>query len=127
MGGGVDSAWLSILRDFGAWEWPTVFSTRDIREGWIFPFEIFGVFGGLAPLEIEAAVGEAERLRFEVTGIDLDEAVSEVEDSGAEDKRELSRFVDEVERTATSDSVSEEVPEDEDTERLCWFAEDSLF
>lgn len=99
-------------------------STREIREGWIFPFESFGVFGGLAPLEV--AVGEAERLRFEVAGIDLAGAVSEAECPGAEDKTEISRFADGVEITATSDSESEEVPEDEDTERLRWGAEGSL-
>lgn len=76
-----------------------VFSTRDIREGWIFPFDSFGVFGGLAPLEMEIAAGDAERLRFEVTGTDW------------------AGFVG---------SESEEVPEDEDMEDLRGIAEDTL-
>lgn len=88
--GGVDSTWLSLLRVFGAWELLNVFSTREIREGWIFPFDSFGVLGGLAPLEVEVAAGEAERLRFEVMGTDLAGFVC---------------------------SESEEVPEDDDTER----------
>lgn len=101
-------------------------STREIREGWIFPFESFGVFGGLAPLEVEVAVGEAERLRFEVTGIDLAGVVGEADDSGEEEDTGISSFADGVERSATSDSESDKVPEDEDTERLRWSAEDSL-
>lgn len=65
-------------------------------------------------------MGEAERLRFEVTGIDLAGAVGEADDSGEEEDTEISSFADGVERSATSDS------EDEDTERLRWSAEDSL-
>lgn len=99
LAGGVDSAWFSLLRDFGAWELLSVLSTREIRDGWIFPFESFGVFGGLAPLEVDTAAGEVERLRFEVTGTGLAGFVS---------------------------SESEEVPEDEDTEGSRWRAEDNL-
>lgn len=90
------------MRDFGAWELLSVFSTREIREGWIFPFDSFGVFGGLAPLEVEVSAGETERLRFDVAG------------------RELAGVV------SGADSESEDVSEDEDTERLRWSAEDSL-
>lgn len=53
----------------------------------------------MAPLEIEIAAGDAERLRFEVIGTDL------------------AGFVG---------SESEEVPEDEDMENLRWIAENNL-
>lgn len=71
-------------------------------------------------------MGEAERLRFEVTGIDLVGAVGEVDGLGEEEETGISRFADGVERRATSDSESDEVPKDEDMERLRWSAEDSL-
>ena len=133
MVGGVDSAWLSlgrvwagVLRDFGALKLLNVLSTREMREGWIFPFDNFGVFGGFAPLEVEVAAGEAERLRFEDTGIDLAGDMGEADDPGADEETEISPFTDGIEGRATSDSEFEEFPGDEDMERFRWSAANGL-